>query len=82
LFKIIAHVLSWMFAIGMTGCLLVIPITAYRLFSVLFEKESPRGWKGGDTVYMRIARTQTKRAGPWCACRGQVRRSGLPLSQV
>ena len=41
LFKIIAHVLSWMFAIGMAGCLLVIPITAYRLFSVLFEKDRP-----------------------------------------
>jgi len=41
LFKIIAHVLSWMFAIGMAGCLLVIPMTAYRLFSVLFEKDRP-----------------------------------------
>jgi len=41
LFKIIAPVLSWMFAIGMAGCLLVIPITAYRLFSVLFEKDRP-----------------------------------------
>ena len=40
LFKIIAHVLSWMFVIGMAICaVLVIPITAYRLFSVLFEKD-------------------------------------------
>jgi hypothetical protein len=39
LVKIPAHVLSWLFAIGMAGCLLVIPITAYRLFSVLFEKD-------------------------------------------
>jgi len=26
-----------MFLIGMLGCLIVIPITAYRLFRVLFE---------------------------------------------
>jgi hypothetical protein len=30
-----------MFVIGMVGCLFVIPITAYRLFTVLFEKDSP-----------------------------------------
>ncbi len=42
LFKILAHVLSWMFVIGMAVCaVLVIPITAYRLFSVLFEKDYP-----------------------------------------
>jgi hypothetical protein len=38
---ILAHVLTWMFGIGLAGCLLVIPITAYRLFSVLFEKDLP-----------------------------------------
>jgi len=38
---ILAHVLSWMFVIGIAGCLLVIPITAYRLFSALFEKNYP-----------------------------------------
>jgi hypothetical protein len=32
-----------MFGIGLAGCLLVIPITAYRLFSVLFEKDSASG---------------------------------------
>ena len=37
---ILAHVLSWMFVIGIAGCLLVIPITAYR-FSALFEKDYP-----------------------------------------
>jgi len=37
----LAHVLSWMFVIGMAGCLLVIPITAYRLFKPLFEKDYP-----------------------------------------
>jgi hypothetical protein len=42
LFKILAHVLSWMFVIGMAGTiLLVIPVAAYQLFSVLFEKDSP-----------------------------------------
>jgi len=30
-----------MFLIGMLGCLIVIPITAYRLFAVLFEKDLP-----------------------------------------
>jgi hypothetical protein len=42
LFKIIAHVLSWMFVIGMAGTVvLVIPVAAYQLFSVLFEKDHP-----------------------------------------
>lgn len=35
------HLLSWMFVIGMVGCLFVIPVTAYRLFKVLFEKDLP-----------------------------------------
>jgi hypothetical protein len=34
------HVLAGMFLIGMLGCLVVIPITAYRLFRVLFENDS------------------------------------------
>jgi hypothetical protein len=25
----------------MAGCLVVIPITAYRLFSILFERDTP-----------------------------------------
>ena len=38
----VAYVLSWMFVIGMVGCvLLVIPIAAYQLFSVLFERDRP-----------------------------------------
>ena len=38
----VAHVLSWMFVIGMAGTvLLVIPTAAYQLFSVLFEKDHP-----------------------------------------
>jgi len=30
-----------MFVIGIVGCLLVIPFTAYQLFSVLFKKDDP-----------------------------------------
>ena len=42
LVKTLAHVLSWMFVIGVIGCiLLVIPTAAYQLFSVLFEKDRP-----------------------------------------
>jgi hypothetical protein len=42
LFSILLYVLSWMFVIGVAVCaVLVIPITAYRLFSVLFEKDHP-----------------------------------------
>jgi len=42
LFTILAHVLSWMFVIGMAGTVfIVIPVAAYQLFSVLFEKDSP-----------------------------------------
>jgi hypothetical protein len=35
------HLLAWMFVIGMAGCLLVIPVAAYQLFSVLLEKDEP-----------------------------------------
>jgi len=38
--KIVAHVPSWLFVIGMVGTvLLVMPVAAYQLFSVLFEKD-------------------------------------------
>jgi hypothetical protein len=41
MFEAIFRILMWMFAIGGIGCLLlVIPITAWRLFSVLFEKDN------------------------------------------
>ena len=39
--KIVAHLLSWGFVIGMAVCLLVIPVAAYQLFSVLLEKDRP-----------------------------------------
>jgi hypothetical protein len=38
---VISHVLTWMFAIGMAGCLVVIPWSAIKMFSVLFEKDAP-----------------------------------------
>ena len=41
LFTGLFHLLSAMFLVGMVGCLVVIPITAYRLFKILFEKDSP-----------------------------------------
>jgi hypothetical protein len=42
LVAIAAHVLSWMFVIGVVGSvLLVIPIAAYQLTSALFEKDRP-----------------------------------------
>jgi hypothetical protein len=42
LVAIVADVLSWTFVIGMIGTVfLVILISAYQLFSVLFEKDSP-----------------------------------------
>lgn len=37
--KVFFHILSWMFLAGAIGCLVVIPIVTYRLFSVLFEAD-------------------------------------------
>jgi hypothetical protein len=39
--KFAAHLLSWTFLIGLAGCLLVVPVAAFQLFSVLFEKDRP-----------------------------------------
>lgn len=39
--NIVAHLLSWGFILGIVGCLLVIPVAAYQLFSVLFERDRP-----------------------------------------
>lgn len=38
---VISHILTWMFAIGMAGCVIVIPWSAIKMFSVLFEKDAP-----------------------------------------
>jgi hypothetical protein len=37
--KLLAHGLTVVFIAGVAGCVLVIPITAYRLFSILFEQD-------------------------------------------
>ena len=39
-FSLISPLLTLLFAIGMTGCLLVIPMVAFKLFRVLFEDDS------------------------------------------
>jgi hypothetical protein len=39
-FSFISPLLTWLFAIGMAGCLIVIPLVAYKLFRVLFEDDS------------------------------------------
>jgi hypothetical protein len=40
--KLFILVVSWTFVIGVVGCvILVIPISAYQLFSVLFQKDHP-----------------------------------------
>jgi hypothetical protein len=39
--KSIGYLLTAMFVVGFVGCIFVIPITAVRLFSVLFEKDLP-----------------------------------------
>jgi hypothetical protein len=39
--NLMARVLTWAFLIGGVGCVVVIPIVAFRLFAVLFEKDLP-----------------------------------------
>jgi len=40
LFSLLSPLLTLLFVIGMAGCLLVIPLVAYKLFRVLFEDNS------------------------------------------
>jgi hypothetical protein len=40
--KVIANILTWMFVVGMAGCVVVIPWAAIKMFSVLFEKDAPK----------------------------------------
>jgi hypothetical protein len=40
-FKILAPILVTMFVIGAAGCVIVIPVVAYRLFNVLVEPDTP-----------------------------------------
>jgi hypothetical protein len=39
--KIILPSLSWLFGLGVAGCVIVIPLCAYKMFRVLFEKDAP-----------------------------------------
>lgn len=36
---VVFRIFEAIFVVGLAGCVLVIPITAYRMFSVLFEKD-------------------------------------------
>lgn len=38
--KVISQIITVLFAIGVVGCLLVIPMTAFQLFRVLFEPDT------------------------------------------
>jgi hypothetical protein len=38
-FYALFRVLEVMFVVGMVGCVFVIPVAAYRMFAVLFEKD-------------------------------------------
>lgn len=40
-FYALFRVLEVMFVIGMVGCVIAIPISAVRMFAVLFEKDQP-----------------------------------------
>jgi uncharacterized membrane protein len=35
------RLMSLLWIIGMAGCVIVIPITAYKLFAVLFQRDHP-----------------------------------------
>jgi hypothetical protein len=39
--KIIVPSLSCVFGLGVAGCVIVIPLCAYKMFRVLFEKDAP-----------------------------------------
>ena len=41
LFRVLAPILATMFLVGAAGCVIVIPVVAYRLFSVLVERDVP-----------------------------------------
>ena len=39
-FSLLSPLLTLLFIIGMAGCMLVIPLVAFKLFRVLFEDDS------------------------------------------
>ena len=38
--KVISQIITTLFAIGVVGCMFVIPMTAFQLFKVLFEPDT------------------------------------------
>ena len=40
-FVVVLRILEAMFLIGAMGCVLTIPVAAYKMFSVLVERDSP-----------------------------------------
>ena len=38
--KVISQIITILFAIGVVGCMFVIPMTAFQLFKVLFEPDT------------------------------------------
>ncbi len=39
--KIIIPALTWVFGLGVAGCVIVIPLCAFKMFRVLLEKDAP-----------------------------------------
>lgn len=39
--KIVIPTLTWIFALGVAGCVIVIPMCAFKMFRVLLEKDAP-----------------------------------------
>ncbi len=39
--KLIAPGLAWIFGAGVVGCVIVIPVCAYKMLRVLFEQDAP-----------------------------------------
>ena len=37
----VSKILTWLWLIGMAGCVIVIPWSAIKMFAVLFEKDAP-----------------------------------------
>ena len=38
--KLFIPIFTFVFAVGVAGCLIVIPLCAYKMFRVLFEKDA------------------------------------------
>ena len=38
--KVFAPGLAWIFGAGVVGCVIVIPVCAYKMFRVLFENDA------------------------------------------